>query len=95
MRNDGPGRDLIDIKTKAGLSPLGEAELAGWEEGAKWFVEVMNLDPEGSKERPGDEDATLDTEDKRDIEVEIEDAEGRIAKMTISGNGGNSESAKS
>lgn len=95
VRHDGPGRDLIDIKTKAGLSPLGEAELAGWEEGAKWFVEVMNLDPEGSKEQPEDEEATLDSEDgaNRDIEVEIEDADGRIAKMTISG-GGDPESTK-
>lgn len=80
---DGPGRDLIDIKNVAGHTPLGEAENAGWEEGAKWFVEVMNLEADGSKE----EDATLDTEDgdNRDIEVEIEDADGQIAKMTISG----------
>lgn len=83
---DGPGRDLIDIKNKAGLSPLGEAEFAGWEEGAKWFVEMMNLDAEGTTKSKGDEDATLDTEDgpQRDIEVEIEDADGQIAKMTIS-----------
>ncbi|CAA7260484.1 unnamed protein product [Cyclocybe aegerita] len=84
---DGPGRDLIDIKNKAGRSPLGEAELAGWEEGAKWFVEVMNLDADGAKEQPADEDAVLDTEDgsNRDIEVEIEDAEGQVAKMKLSG----------
>jgi len=84
----GPGRDLIDIKNKTGLSPLGEAEMAGWDEGAKWFVEMMNLDTDGSKEgEAGEEDAVLDTEDgaNRDIEVEIEDADGKIAKMTISG----------
>lgn len=84
----GPGLDLIDIKNKAGHSPLGEAENAGWEEGAKWFVEVMNLDAEGTTEQSAiDDDATLDTEDgnTRDIEVEIEDADGQIAKMTISG----------
>lgn len=73
----GPGVDLIDIKNSAGRSPLGEAENVGWEEGAKWFVEVMNLD-EGSKEE----------EDLRpvgqDIEVEIQDAEGQVAKMKIS-----------
>ncbi len=78
--------DLIDIKNKAGLSPLGEAENAGWEEGAKWFVEVMNLEPAGSEQI--DDEATLDSEDgsRRDIQVEIEDADGKIAKMTISGN---------
>ncbi|KAF8161373.1 ankyrin repeat-containing domain protein [Crassisporium funariophilum] len=82
---EGPGLDLIDVKNTAGHSPLGEAELAGWEEGAKWFVEVMNLDPEqGSKEQDED-DATLDDGVGRDIEVEIEDADGQIAKMTISG----------
>ena len=84
----GPGRDLIEIKNIAGRSPLGEAELAGWEEGAKWFVQVMNLnheqEPEGLE---GEGDATLDTESgmDRDIEVEIQDADGQIAKMTISG----------
>ncbi|KAF9486077.1 cytoplasmic protein [Pholiota conissans] len=83
----GPGLDLIDIKNNAGHSPLGEAENAGWEEGAKWFVEVMRLEPEGSEQQIDDE-ATLDMEDgaNRDIEVEIEDADGKIAKMTISGN---------
>ncbi|KAF4620447.1 hypothetical protein D9613_000942 [Agrocybe pediades] len=96
----GPGRDLIDIKNKAGLSPLGEAEMAGWDEGAKWFVEMMNLDGDGSKEgEAGDEDAVLDTEDgaNRDIRVEIEDADGKIAKMTISGsiNGAASQSTAS
>ena len=84
----GPGRDLIEIKNIAGRSPLGEAELAGWEEGAKWFVQVMNLNHEHELEGPEDEgDATLlDTERgiDRDIEVEIQDADGQIAKMTIS-----------
>jgi ankyrin repeat protein len=84
----GPGRDLIEIKNIAGRSPLGEAELAGWEEGAKWFVQVMNLNHEQEPEGLEDEgDATLDTESgiDRDIEVEIQDADGQIAKMTISG----------
>jgi len=78
---------LIDIKNQAGRSPLGEAELAGWDDGAKWFVEMMNLDSDGSKEQPADEDVEVDVEDAstQDIEVEIEDAEGKIAKMTISG----------
>jgi len=40
----GPGVALIDVKNAAGRSPLGEAEAAGWDEGAKWMVEVMRLD---------------------------------------------------
>jgi len=39
----GPGPTLIDAHNSAGRSPLGEAELAGWEEGAKYFVEVMGI----------------------------------------------------
>ncbi|KAI0685584.1 cytoplasmic protein [Cytidiella melzeri] len=74
----GPGIDLIDIKNAAGRSPLGEAENVGWEEGAKWFVEVMNLD-DGAK---GEEDLKPAAE-FADIEVEIQDAEGQIAKMKI------------
>lgn len=48
----GPGADLIDIKNAAGHSPLGEAENVGWKEGAKWFVEMMNLheDNKGEEE---------------------------------------------
>ncbi|PPQ79920.1 hypothetical protein CVT24_003764 [Panaeolus cyanescens] len=94
---DGPGKDLIDIKNKAGHSPLADAELAGWDEGAKWFVEVMNLDTEGSKEGPvdEDEDAPLDPEVARDIEVEIEDADGQIARMKISGSGATTTSEAS
>lgn len=91
----GPGRNLIEIKNIAGRSPLGEAELAGWEEGAKWFVQVMNLDheqePEGLGEDENECDATtLDTGNgiNRDIDVEIQDADGQIAKMTISGTSG-------
>jgi len=85
---NGPGIDLIDIKNKAGRSPLGEAELIGWEEGAKWFVEVMRLEDDlQGVESTGDGDAVLDNPDGStpDIEVEIQDADGGIARMTISG----------
>ena len=57
---------------------LGEAENIGWEEGAKWFVEVMNLEDAGK----GDDDVGSATE-VADIEVEIQDADGQIAKMKI------------
>ena len=76
----GPGKDLIDIKNAAGRSPLGEAENVGWDEGAKWFVEVMNLE-DGGKEEAGS------AEDVGEIEVEIQDAEGQVAKMKIAPSG--------
>ena len=75
----GPGINLIDIKNAAGRSPLGEAENVGWEEGAKWFVEVMNLDDNAK----GEEDLHP-AEGADQIEVEIQDAEGQIAKLKIS-----------
>ncbi|KAA1477528.1 ankyrin [Dentipellis sp. KUC8613] len=76
---DGPGVALIDIKNAAGHSPLGEAELAGWEEGAKWMVEVMDLEEAGAgKADEDDQPVNLDN-----IEVEIEDADGGIAKMSL------------
>ena len=77
----GPGISLIDIKNAAGRSPLGEAENVGWEEGAKWFVEVMSLDEEAK----GEEDQPL-PEGVGDIEVEIQDAEGQVARMKIGAN---------
>lgn len=82
VRHDnGAGKDLIDIKNAAGRTPLGEAENIGWDEGAKWMVEVMNLDEDGKEE----EDATVDS--SQDIEVEIQDAEGQVARMKIAAQG--------
>jgi uncharacterized protein len=54
----GLGIDLIDIKNAAGRSSLGEAEAAGWDEGAKWMVQVMRLDDAGGAE----DDAPLNEE---------------------------------
>ncbi|KAL0577542.1 ankyrin repeat-containing protein [Marasmius crinis-equi] len=86
--SNGPGIDLIDIKNNAGHSPLAEAELAGWDEGAKWLVQMMNLDAKGD-EKDGEEDddadvGTATNPGSQDIEVEIQDADGQVAKMTIS-----------
>ncbi|KAJ7286850.1 ankyrin repeat-containing domain protein [Mycena rebaudengoi] len=86
---DGPGIDLIDIKNAAGRSPLGEAENAGWEEGAKWLVQMMKLDPGGdAKEGEAGEEGVEDGEhpddpDAQGIEIEIEDADGQMAKLRI------------
>lgn len=71
------GAQLIDVKNKAGRSPLGEAENAGWEDGARYFVSVMEL---GAEEGQADE---TDEKVEGPIEVTIEDAEGGVAKMTI------------
>jgi len=40
----GPGSLLINAHNAAGRSPLGEAELAGADDVAKWFVEVMMIE---------------------------------------------------
>jgi len=66
----GLGIDLIDIKNAAGRSSLAEAEVAGWDEGATWMVEVMRLHDAGDVE--GD---TLLSEDQ------VEDTDGRTASM--------------
>ncbi|KAF5387271.1 hypothetical protein D9757_006828 [Collybiopsis confluens] len=84
----GPGVNLIDIKNSAGHSPLAEAELAGWQEGAKWFVEVMNLDAVGVEEGTEDMGPTDTVDSNQEVEVEIQDADGQVAKMTISGSSG-------
>ncbi|KAJ3534407.1 hypothetical protein NMY22_g6940 [Coprinellus aureogranulatus] len=78
-----PGANLIDIRNEAGHSPLAEAEYAGWDEGAKYFVSVMNLDTTKGADNESEGDAVL--EEGQGIEVQIEDSEGQIAKMTIGG----------
>ncbi|KAI0031982.1 ankyrin repeat-containing domain protein [Vararia minispora EC-137] len=75
------GAPLIDTKNAAGRTPLGEAELAGWEEGAQWMVGAMTLDGEG-KGAEGEEEGE-ETVSGVDVEVEIQDADGRVARMTL------------
>ena len=85
----GPGVDLIDIKNAAGHSPLAEAEFSGWEEGAKWLVEVMKLDPEGNGQETDDTAVAGD----QDVQVEIEDANGQVAKLSLSSNSASSNTS--
>lgn len=73
----GPGVDLIDIKNAGGRSPLGEAEMAEWNEGAQWFVQMMNIDE--VKQEESDEQV----DPSQTVEIEIQDAEGQIASMSI------------
>ena len=72
LHPNGPGRDLIDIKNNIGRSPLGEAEAVGWDEGAKLFVEMMNLDAEDFQEQLMENHGT---------NVEVPD----VSKMSLSG----------
>ncbi|TBU44388.1 ankyrin [Dichomitus squalens] len=86
----GPGVDLIDIKNATGRSPLGEAENAGWEEGARWFVQVMNLDENAKSEAVDEELQSAEGVDR--VEVEIQDAEGQVAKTVFGTNETDSKS---
>jgi hypothetical protein len=76
---------LIDIKNAAGRSPLAEAEAAGWDEGAKWIVEVMRLVDAG---RAGavaeDEEETADSQIE---EQDQEDTDGSAARISVEGPG--------
>lgn len=75
----GPGADLIDIKNAAGRSPLGEAEAAGWDEGAKWMVEVMPLNAPGGA-------ALVEEEEAAETQKEVHESESdsRIAHTSPS-----------
>jgi uncharacterized protein len=78
---DGPGAALIDIKNAAGRSPLGEAEVAGWDEGARWMVEVMTLDEKPAGEADAEDDIKADM--AANVEIEIQDADGQVARMNL------------
>lgn len=82
----GPGVDMIDIKNTAGRSPLGEAEIAGWDDGARWLVQVMNLDEVKEQAEEGEEPSI---DPSQAIEVEIQDADGQVARMTLDPNPSN------
>ncbi|KAF8608394.1 hypothetical protein BDV93DRAFT_519439 [Ceratobasidium sp. AG-I] len=58
---------LIDIKNAAGRTPLGEAELSEWDEGAQWMVGAMIVDDGDIKE--GVTDEVVDEEDKQGKET--------------------------
>lgn len=70
----GPGPLLIDARNAAGLSPLGEAELAGADDVAKWLVEVMMIEQKPVEE----EDEEIGENDEENGETEG----SRAAKST-------------
>lgn len=75
------GPSLIDAKDSSGCTPLGEAERSGWDEGAAYLVSAMNLNEGEMKAKETDEAV----DENQTVEVEIEDADGGVAKMTIGG----------
>jgi ankyrin repeat protein len=88
----GPGPKLVDIKNNAGRTPLGEAEMAGWDAGAAWLVSVMDIN-ESKRGTAGTEEAELTDEvvgdadvegtEPLEIHVEVHDAEGGISRRTV------------
>ncbi|KIY63930.1 hypothetical protein CYLTODRAFT_402512 [Cylindrobasidium torrendii FP15055 ss-10] len=74
------GAHLIDLKNTAGRSPLGEAESAGWDEGAQFFVSTMDL---GKDVEEGQTDEVVDP--NQNVEITIEDAQGGIANISLGG----------
>jgi len=80
---DGPGADLIDIKNTAGRTPLGEAEFAGWDEGSAWLVKMMKLEGSDVVQETSDEVEDENGVSAQEIEVEIQDADGQVARMTL------------
>ncbi|KZW02978.1 ankyrin [Exidia glandulosa HHB12029] len=70
------GVKLIDVANKAGRTPLAEAELAGWDEGARWMVDKMDLE-----EAP----PALDTDEPvpEGDEGDEDDVTERVAAVTI------------
>lgn len=80
------GANLIEIKNAAGRSAIGEAELAGWDEGAQCLVGAMTLEGAPKEEETAEEVEDVDGKEKdpnRNVKIEIQDAEGRIAGMTL------------
>jgi len=81
----GPGVYLLDIKNAAGRSPLGEAEAAGWDEGAKWMVEVMRMVDAGEVGAVAEEEE--ETADSQ-IDDQDQDTDGQAARISVEVPGG-------
>lgn len=87
------GQDEKDEEREGGngRSVLGVAEEAGWEEGARWMVSVMRLGEETGEGACGLPKEGGSGEDEKfeggEVEVEIEDADGGIARMSLGPNG--------
>jgi len=69
---------VLDVKNKSGRSAITEAEMYEWTEGVTWMVGVMSVDNSGGAAQETDE-----VVESGDVQVEIQDAEGRVAKLSI------------
>ena len=69
---------MLDIKNKSGRSAITEAEMNEWTEGITWMVGVMSVDDSGGTGQETDE-----VVESGDVQVEIQDAEGRVAKLNV------------
>ncbi|KAL5531756.1 YAR1 [Sanghuangporus sanghuang] len=85
------GPALVLVRNRAGQTPLGEAERAGWEEGARWLVSVMDLqvisetsveDEASAEDIEGVGEA--DTTTCQDGEKEREEIEIGLARLDVS-----------
>lgn len=72
------GVGVLDIKNKSGRSAITEAEMNEWAEGVTWMVGVMTVDDTG-----GPAEETDEVVESEDVQVEIQDTEGRVAKLSV------------
>ena len=72
------GAEVLDVKSKNGRSVITEAEMNEWVEGVTWMVGTMTIDETGGTAHETDEIV-----ESREVQVEIEDAEGRVAKLSM------------
>lgn len=73
---------MLDVKNKSGRSIITEAEMNEWAEGVTWMVGVMTVGDAGGV--PQETDEVVESED---VQVEIQDAEGRVAKLIMKDGG--------
>ena len=69
---------MLDVKNKNGRSAITNAEMNEWTEGVTWMVGVMSVDDSGGAAQETDE-----VVESGDVQVEIQDAEGRVAKLSM------------
>ena len=69
---------MLDVKNKSGRSAITDAEMNEWTEGVTWMVGVMSVDDSGGAAQETDE-----VVESGDVQVEIQDAEGRVAKLSM------------
>lgn len=69
---------MLDIKNKSGRSAITEAEMNEWAEGVTWMVGIMSVDDSGGGVQETDE-----VVESGDVQVEIQDAGGGVAKLNM------------